>query len=111
MIFCFILRRSWQSCTLLSEVVDHRLLAIYTDDILCQRAAVLFKLIVLKMAVIVHWLLPGTIADNLLFAFLLLNLGLKTKREGKIIRTIFANISTRFIWEICRNKFSSLILF
>ena len=57
----------------------------HTDDILCQKAAMLFKLIVLKMAVIVHWLLPGTIADNLLFAFLLLNLGLKTKRfKGRL---------------------------
>ena len=53
----------------------------HTDDILCHRAAMLFKLIVLKMTmmilIIVNWLLPGTIADNLLFAFLLLNLGLK----------------------------------
>ena len=91
------------------SLLCNRILVI--GDILCQRAAMLFKLIVLTMEVIVHWLLPGTIADNLLFAFLLLNLGLKTKRLGKIIRTIFANISTRLSWGICNNDFSSLILF
>ena len=72
----------------------------------------MFKLIALKMAVmisiIVNWLVPGTIADNLLFAFLLLNLGLKT---NKIVRTTFANMSARLTWEICSNNLSSLILF
>ena len=65
------------------SLLCNRILVI--GDILCQRAAMLFKLIVLTMEVIVHWLLPGTIADNLLFAFLLLNLGLKTKRfKGRL---------------------------
>lgn len=72
----------------------------------------LFKLIVLKMAVIVNWLLPGTIADNLLFAFLFLNLGLKAKRLGKIIRTIFCqHINEIELGDFCNNNFSSLSLF